>query len=124
MPAGENRGESIDPSERRRARRLPIRINVHYSNVDDFLDDVTANVSVGGMFIQTDTPLAMGTRFRLQFTLPSKHAINTIGEVRWVSASDGSDAEQVSGMGVRFDEMAPSDRKAVEEMLDAWDPGE
>ena len=74
----------IDNDERRFERRLPIRITVEYEDTEDFLTDYTANLSIGGMFIETDEPLAMGARFRLRFSVPDRdEPIDTVAEVRW-----------------------------------------
>ena len=111
---------AIDSSDRRIQRRLPIRITVEYSDLEDFLTDYTANLSIGGMFIETEEPLGVGTRFRLRFTVPSRSApIDTIAEVRW-SQARSADSPLSPGMGVRFRELAPADREAVQDMLSQW----
>ena len=61
--------------EKRVTKRLPIRVLVEYESTEDFLIDYTANVSVGGMFIQTDAPLPLGSRFRLRFRVPPRSRV-------------------------------------------------
>lgn len=111
---------AIDTDDRRYQRRLPIRINVAYEDMEDFLTDYTANLSIGGMFIETEDPLGVGTHFRLRFTVPNRPApIDTIAEVRWAQErTPGS--PMAPGMGVRFQELAPADQEAVQEMLSTW----
>ncbi len=106
--------------EKRVTKRLPIRVLVEYESTEDFLIDYTANVSVGGMFIQTDDPLPLGSRFRLRFRVPPRsRVIETFGEVRWsMSAADA--APMQPGMGIQFDELKPKDLALVEEMLAGW----
>ncbi|MEL6347428.1 MAG: TIGR02266 family protein [Myxococcota bacterium] len=116
---------AIKSSERRIDRRLPIRIQVDYETLDEFLEDVTANISVGGMFIRTDAPLVVGTRFRLRFTLPDeRRAIDAVGEVRWTVMPDRVNGRRVPGMGVRFDQLSESDQRQLETLLANWKPGE
>ena len=51
-------GAALKAIQQRATRRLPIRVEVEYSTTEDFLLDYTANVSLGGVFIVTDTPLS------------------------------------------------------------------
>jgi type IV pilus assembly protein PilZ len=111
------------PSDRdkRAAERLPIRMLVEYESSEDFLIDYTANMSIGGMFIQTSNPLEVGTRFRLRFRIPGRdEPVDTIGEVCWVLTPEEAGCMQ-PGMGVRFEELAAKDRNAVESMLTDWE---
>lgn len=59
------------------------------------------NVSLGGMFIETDRPLAIGAEVTLRFMVPMQPEwIEVGGDVRWVRARlEGSDGV---GLGVRF----------------------
>jgi len=111
---------AIDTSDQRYQRRLPVRIDVEYEEMDDFLTDYTANISIGGMFIETEQPLAVGTRFRLRFTVPSRvKPIDTIAEVRWAQPRTPR-STLTPGMGVRFEELSAADLAAVQEMLAHW----
>ena len=110
----------IDNAERRFERRLPIRITVEYEDMEDFLTDYTANLSIGGMFIETAEPLAVGTRFRLRFTVPGRPTpIDTVAVVRW-SQPAARRSPVAPGMGVRFEELSQDDMAAVQAMLSNW----
>ncbi len=112
---------SKSAAEKRTAERLPIRMLVEYESSEDFLIDYTANMSIGGMFIQTSNPLEVGTRFRLRFRIPGREEpVDTVGEVCWVLTPDEAGVMQ-PGMGVRFEELTGTDRVAVEAMLTDWD---
>ena len=107
--------------ERRINKRLPIRVMVEYTSTEDFLIDYTANMSIGGMFLQTDEPLELGTRFRLRFRIPERSKpIETFGVVRWVISPKES-GPMVPGMGVQFDGLLPVDKKAVQQLLTQWE---
>ena len=111
---------AIDQDERRFERRLPIRITVEYEDTEDFLTDYTANLSIGGMFIETREPLAVGARFRLRFTVPDRKApIDTVAVVRWSQPASAS-SPMAPGMGVRFEELSRDDMAAVQAMLSSW----
>ena len=103
--------------EQRVETRIPIRVRVEYSSMDDFIDDYTSNISLGGMFVHSTSPLAIGTRFRLRFRLPGRDKpIETYAFVRWVA--DIRDAgEAHCGMGIQFDELKASDQRYIENWL-------
>ena len=110
-------------SDNRRGERgrVPIRVLVEYESVEDFLIDYTANMSIGGMFIQTRNPLPIGTRFRLRFRIPGRaKAVETLAEVRWVLKPEEA-GPMKPGMGVQFEELTNDDRSAVESMLEEWE---
>ena len=112
-------GAALKAIQQRATRRLPIRVEVEYSTTEDFLLDYTANVSLGGVFIVTDTPLEVGTRFRLRLRLPfRKRPLETLGVVRWVQESDGV---MNAGMGVLFDGLSGADQRAVERMIRSFE---
>lgn len=111
-------------SERRIAARMPIRVMVEYEAVEDFLIDYTANVSLGGIFIQTDEPLPIGTTFKLRLSIPTRNRpIDTVGVVRWCVPPEES-GPLIPGMGVQFDSLSPMDLRAVHRLLAAWESGD
>lgn len=106
--------------EKRVSTRVPIRVLVEYKSIDDFLADYSSNLSLGGMFIGTDQPLDLGTRFRLRFRLPSRSkVVETFGVVRWVVPDDGT-PNTVPGMGIQFEDLGSTDKRSVERLLAEW----
>lgn len=92
-----------------------------YGDVEDFLVDYSANIAIGGMFIKTDSPLDVGTRFRLRMQLPGfPRSFDTTAEVRWVLPPEEA-GPLAPGMGIVFDDLREADRKAVERMLADWE---
>ena len=83
-------------------RQSPVKVRVEYSHIEDFLVDYTSNHTIGGMFIKTDRPLGVGTRFLLRFQLPGTgRAIEAEAQVRWTLPVEVA-APMTPGMGVRF----------------------
>jgi uncharacterized protein (TIGR02266 family) len=59
----------------------------------------TRNLSLGGVFIDTDQRLPFGSKVSLRFTVPTApETIQVDGQVRWIEAEDG----QVRGIGIQF----------------------
>ena len=108
---------TMSESDRRREQRIPLRLQVEYATVEEFLFDYTANLSLGGMFIATEHPFDLGTQFRLRFQLPGhQEAVEATAEVVWV---DPPEQAGVAGMGVRFSDLKAEDEAAVQTLLDA-----
>ena len=101
------------------AEVLP-QVRVEYANVEDFLVDYTSNQTIGGMFIKTTNPMAVGTHFQLRMQLPGgRRTIDTEAEVRWTLPRDVA-APMTPGMGVRFEALSTVDRGYVESLLSNW----
>ena len=116
----ERQSDESSDADRRNNRRLPLRIQVEYECMEDFLVDYTANVSIGGMFIETGSPQPIGTRFRLRFELPGlDHFIDTTAEVRWVLSTDDA-GTLPAGMGIRFADLSPEDQRHVQNLIRDW----
>lgn len=93
--------------ERRREIRVLLNIEVDYSSEDTFLFAYITDMSTKGFFIHTNTPEAIGTLLKMEFTIPGESKPLTVeGEVMWVNTYRPGDFDNLNpGMGVRFTEM-------------------
>ena len=95
--------------ERRRATRAPVTLRIHYATVDALFSEFTRNVNEGGLFVETEEPLALDETVVLQFTLPGSEApVQARGRVVRVEAS---------GMGIEFDKLDGSARDAIDQLV-------
>lgn len=83
-------------------RRVPIFLEVEYRTAGSFLLAYSINLSTGGMFLETDQPLPVGSPLALRFTVPGSDPIEVQGQVAWVRKRP--DSAGPAGMGIRFDE--------------------
>ncbi|MGA2361122.1 MAG: PilZ domain-containing protein [Candidatus Aminicenantales bacterium] len=61
---------------------------------------LTKDLSIGGIRIMTNAPLAVGSRVKVEISLTkSRKSIQALAEVRWVNALIG---EEVYDMGLEF----------------------
>lgn len=106
-PAGEKR---TDP-------RAAIELNVAYKKVNAFFSDYTRNISSGGTFIQTPSPLPVGTLLLFQMNIPFvAEPLRLTGAVRWIvlEADAGKDPDRPTpGMGIEFQYASDDERNAV-----------
>ena len=102
---------------KRRARRLQHELPVAYRSVGSFLTDWATDISQGGMFINTRTPLAVGTDVRILIQLPMiESPIGLNGKVTRVVRIE-SKAGAVPGMGIQFTDIDPSKRQQLEDLV-------
>jgi uncharacterized protein (TIGR02266 family) len=85
---------------RRTDPRYARRLDVEIVAGQDKRTAVTGNISLGGMFVETDQAFPLGTKLQIRFRIPTQpEPIEVSGEVRWI---EGGGPEQAAGMGIRF----------------------
>jgi len=96
-------------SDRREPR---LTINKEFDSFDQFIQEYVTNISASGVFIKTKTPLEIGTRVDLRFTviMDDIETIEGIGEVVRVQSNP-------DGMGVVFTELSSYSKRLIERLL-------
>lgn len=90
-------------SDRRLFRRVPFfrKVQYRFESIEDFRTQFANDLSLGGMFIRTDMPEAMGTVIFLEFDLQDGSKIlSGYGKVVRVNPTGVPDFDP--GMGVEF----------------------
>lgn len=89
-------------------------INKEFASIDEFIAEYVMDISEGGVFIRSRSPLPVGTRVNLKFSviLDDFETVEGEGEVVRVVG----DGEQ-TGMGVRFIELTDESRRVVDEVV-------
>jgi len=86
--------------ENRSSLRINLALEIGYRSAGAFLISYSVNLSRGGLFIETQTPLPTGTPVDLKINTPDEETIAIRGTVAWVRlASEGEGAEP-PGMGI------------------------
>ena len=82
---------------------VSIRIRLKYPDLDTFIEKYAANISQGGMFIQSRAPQPAGTALRFELLLADgSRLLKGEGKVIWVREYDAAHPTRVHGMGVKF----------------------
>lgn len=98
----------IDKRQHRRAK-LVTQVKCEAMNSDDLL--VTRDVSIGGLFINTKTPLPLDSKVGLSFSLSAGHpAIVCNGKVVF--------SQQDLGMGIEFSDLNVESRQSLQKFVD------
>ena len=111
---------SSPPNQKPGRRRKPARLKIAYKRVDAFVREYSENLSRGGTFIKTPSPLDLGRECIFELTIPNRSSpICLNGVVVWSSKGmkkleDG----QEPGMGIKYLFDDPNARKQIERVLD------
>ena len=89
-----------------------VTINKEFESFDAFIQEYVTNISRTGVFIKSQTPLAIGTRVNLRFTviMDDIETIEGVGEVVRVE-------KDPPGMGVVFRELNGYLKDLIEKLL-------
>src|SRR5450755_2765254 len=87
-----------------------LTINKEFESFDAFIQEYVTNISRTGVFIKSQTPLVVGTRVNLRFTviMDDIETIEGIGEVVRV---------EKDGMGVVFRELETHSQNLINKLL-------
>jgi len=96
----------------------PVRIRLRLASFDAFIDKIAPNVTRGGVFIASRTPLPMGSTFAFEIQLVGGEvALAGDGKVTWVKAFDPAAPQKPHGMGVQFLRLDNPSRELLNKML-------
>ena len=108
-------------ADTRKDKRAPISLKVRFKSatLDEFIEQYSVDISRGGIFIKSKSPMSVGTLLKFEFQLKDEsRLIHGVGRVVW--RRDESDAgEDPPGMGIKFIKMDPESRGLVEKMAQA-----
>lgn len=88
---------------KRSTPRIPIQLEVTYgANAER--SGVTNNISTGGLFLETDTPLSPGEKVEISLSLPGNmQTISCQARVAWIFSNGAATKQnQPTGMGLEY----------------------
>lgn len=106
-------------SEKRIYPRKTLRTQVVFEDEfgEGFIYLYTTDVSLGGLFIESEIPLKLGTKLFISFSLDdSKGKIRTTGEVMRLEKLS-STYPGVSGLGIQFLDLIDKDQTRLKKFL-------
>lgn len=87
--------------DRRIDRRIPFRTRV-LADIDGVKKEYfTVNISRGGLYIETESPLTIDTVIPMEINIDEKTILKLLGKVVWVSYPH-ENSNYISGMGIKF----------------------
>jgi uncharacterized protein (TIGR02266 family) len=111
--------ETSRTTESRSQPRVSLLVKVRYGIPGGKRTESHAvGIGLGGMFIETNTPMAMGTELEAEFALPDRPSewLEVKGTVAWVCPK--ADQYTLSpGMGIRFSDISSDARQRVMDLV-------
>jgi len=103
-------------AQSRKAVRAPLALNVDFDSRGEVRKCMMQNLSAGGIFIATESPLPIGTHFDVRIRIEKTgEEIELPGEVVSVGVSANL-AQEKHGMGVRFVHLTEAQLQQVTEL--------
>jgi uncharacterized protein (TIGR02266 family) len=104
----------MNSDERRRHARLSIAVEIDFRSDHNFYSARTSDISVGGLFVETDVALPIGTRVTIDLRFLKKH-LHADAEVMWALVSNTGG--HPVGLGVRFLDLNELAKKSIEAFM-------
>ena len=88
----------------RRFRRRKVRVLVDFQGSTGVRYEYATTLSAGGLFIETEEPIDIGTPIRVRFRLPESDQVHQVeGRVAWHQRTrSGAPITRAPGMGIEF----------------------
>ncbi|MBI3610748.1 MAG: TIGR02266 family protein [Nitrospirae bacterium] len=104
----------IPSPKKRNYPRVPLAIRIQYRDpLKGVKEGFTAVMGGGGLFVDTLSPLPVGTAVSLEFSLPGQgDSVKVDGQVAWVRP-DFDPKGFSPGMGIQFKTINDADREKV-----------
>jgi uncharacterized protein (TIGR02266 family) len=99
-------------ADRRVHPRLSVSVQVDFRSENNFYSARTRDISLGGLFLETSTALAIGAQLEVDLRFLKVH-LRLPCEVMWVLEAE----EGPVGVGVRFLELNEHARKKIEAFM-------
>ena len=102
----------------RKEKRVPKVLSLVFKDRQSFIRAYTGDISSGGLFIKTETPLSVGHQFLLKLQLPGvPNPMQIKCEVVWGRKRESSEPNKPPGMGIKFSEMSKTDIQILKKYL-------
>ncbi len=96
-------------------------LEVSYRTAGSFLVSFSLNLSRGGVFVETDSPLPVGTELTLRLQIPGSGEVMDEVEARVVWVRDGENAEGRPGMGLVFEGLSEKTGMVIDKLVSSFE---
>lgn len=106
------------PPEQRAGERHGVQIKVAWVHEGEQFKGVSADISLGGLFIASPHLLKRGLEFKLAFKLPTcEEPVRAVGRVAWIRPKPGESPWEPRGFGVEFVAISEQGMASVQKFL-------
>jgi uncharacterized protein (TIGR02266 family) len=104
------------------AMRINVNTMLSMNTDHQFYTGFSEDIEDGGIFIATFEPKPMEAEVIVNFKLPGDIPVSAKGVVQFVRNYNPSTPEVAPGMGIKFTDIMPKDKKAIEKYLKSRTP--
>ena len=104
-------------SERERAARVPLEVEVTLESDHNFFTGVANNLSEGGVFVATAHPPAVGAEVGFELVLGGERFL-VVGVVRWVRDERAASSGAPAGCGVKWTQLEAGTLEAIHRFVE------
>lgn len=117
-------GRKFLPDIDRREPRVAVSAFVSCTRGDAGLEGVTADISIGGLYMAVNHAMAMDQEVDISLTLPgSDSIIKARGRVAWLNSPGARPKPRLpEGFGVEFSDISPEDLEVVHKFVESLKP--
>jgi len=108
-------------ADARKDKRTLLSLKIRYKSatLEDFIERYASDISRGGVFIKAKKPLVVGTLLKFEFLLQDQSTlIHGVGRVVWRRDPSEVNAQNPSGMGIKFIKMDAESRALVQRIAE------
>jgi uncharacterized protein (TIGR02266 family) len=115
-------GQSQPEPPRRASPRVRMQAAVELRTGATSFTGFSTNISDGGIFVASATPLPVGTEVELQLTLPGGEPLSARGVVRWARQVNDDVPLIAPGMGIEFVDLPGESALAIQRVIATREP--
>src|SRR2546423_7213767 len=98
--------------EQRRNTRVPVRLEVQWSESPSRCPDVASDLSLGGCYVESLNTVKVGEVLNLRLCLPFNQTLRFRGEVRY--------HQPTIGFGIKFLQLSPFEQATLQALIKYW----
>lgn len=108
------------PMPERSSTRAPVNLRFRYRMEGRNAQAFSRDISLSGAFIKSDSPVSLGTRLDVEFSIPGTwEPVRCVAVVR--SGPTRDEGFGPAGFGVEFEEMTDEDAERLEHFIESHD---
>ena len=107
-----------DTRKDKRAKIVSLTVRYKSATVDEFIDNHSFDVSMGGVFVKTPTPFAPGTLLKFELHIADDQTVIAgVGRVVWKREPTQAGGDRPAGMGVKFIKIDDASRQIIDRLV-------
>lgn len=106
-------------SDGRQHERVPLAVEVEFRTASSFLVAYSVNVSRGGLFLETEVELPIGSEVSLKLAVPGAGIVHLSGTVAWRRGRESVDGP--TGIGVEFVDLGPDMGMVIDHLVSSFE---